>query len=165
LDSSRLQSGKVVLNSQILRIDALLNDVVAHARVHHSAVQITLDIRQELPSLMGDPRRLKQVFDNLIANSAKYAPGSGIHIRVYRETNGISLDFRDRGPGIPAKDLDKIFERFYRSDAHADLSHGSGLGLFISKKIIEAHQGEISATSMLGKGTTIHIFLPLEEVQ
>ncbi len=163
LNSSRLQSGQVILNTQILRVDALLNDVVAHATIHHPTVEITLDIRQELPSLMGDPRRLKQVFDNLIANTAKYAPGSSIHIRVYRETNGISLDFRDRGPGIPAKDLVKIFERFYRSDAHADISHGSGLGLFISKKIIEAHHGEISATSMVGKGTTIHIFLPLEE--
>lgn len=163
LDSSRLQSGKIQLNLQIIRLDALLNDVVAHAHIHHPQVDIKLDIRQELPNIMGDPRRLKQVFDNIISNSAKYAPESGVHIRVYRETNGISLDFRDRGPGIPTKDLDKVFERFYRSDAHLDLAQGSGLGLFICKKIIEAHGGEINASSMVGKGTTFHIFLPMEK--
>lgn len=162
LDSSRLQSGNIKLNIQIIRLDALLNDVVAHAKMHHPEMHISLDIRQELPTLQGDPRRLKQVFDNLISNAAKYASSSPVNIRVYRETNGISIDIRDRGPGIPQHDLDKIFERFYRSDAHADIPQGSGLGLFISKKIIEAHNGEISATSMLGNGATFHIFLPLE---
>ncbi len=165
LDSSRLQSGKIQLNLQIIRLDALLNDVIAHAHVHHPQVEVKVDIRQELPNITGDPRRLKQVFDNIISNSAKYAPESGVNIRVYRETNGISLDFRDRGPGIPTKDLEKIFERFYRSEAHLDLAHGSGLGLFICKKIIQAHGGEITASSMVGKGTTFHIFLPLEKTQ
>ena len=98
-----------------------------------------------------------------MSNAAKYAPGSQVHIRVYREIDGISLDFRDRGPGIPVKDIEKIFDRFYRSDAHSDVSHGSGLGLFICRKIIEAHHGKISASSMVGKGTTMHIFLPLQK--
>lgn len=163
LDSSRLQSGQAKLNLQIIRLDALLNDVVSHARIHHPDVQIKLDIRQELPTLTGDPRRLKQVFDNLISNAAKYAPGSNVHVRVFREIDGISMDFRDRGPGIPKEDLEKIFDRFYRSDAHASNAHGSGLGLFICKKIIEAHQGKISASSMVGKGTTIHVFLPINK--
>lgn len=164
LDSSRLQSGSTKLNIQMLRIDALLNDVISHARIHHPELQIVPDIRQELPTLQGDPRRLKQVFDNLVSNAAKYAPGKPLLFRVFREPDGISIDIKDSGPGIPTKDLEKIFERFYRSEAHAQDTRGSGLGLFICKKIVEAHHGHINATSILGKGTTIHIFLPLVEI-
>jgi signal transduction histidine kinase len=164
LDSSRFQSGKTTLNVQLLRIDALLNDVISHARIHHPELQINLDIRQELPTLQGDPRRLKQVFDNLVSNAAKYAPGKPLLFRIYKEPQGITIDVKDTGPGIPAKDLEKVFERFYRSEAHNQDTRGSGLGLFICKKIIEAHQGQINATSIPGKGTTIHVFLPFIEM-
>lgn len=164
LDSSRLQSGKTTLNVQMLRIDALLNDVISHARIHHPELQINLDIRQELPTLQGDPRRLKQVFDNLVSNAAKYAPGKPLLFRIYKEPQGITIDAKDTGPGIPTKDLEKVFERFYRSEAHNQDTRGSGLGLFICKKIIEAHQGQINATSIPGKGTTIHMFLPFIEI-
>lgn len=164
LDSSRLQSGKTTLNIQLLRIDALLNDVISHARIHHPDLQINLDIRQELPTLQGDPRRLKQVFDNLVSNAAKYAPGKPLLIRIYKESQGITIDVKDTGPGIPTKDLERVFERFYRSEAHNQDTRGSGLGLFICKKIIEAHQGQINATSIPGKGTTIHVFLPFNEM-
>ncbi len=164
LDSSRLQSGKTTLNIQLLRIDALLNDVISHARIHHPELQINLDIRQELPTFHGDPRRLKQVFDNLVSNAAKYAPGKPLLFRIYKEAQGITIDVKDTGPGIPTKELEKVFERFYRSEAHNQDSRGSGLGLFISKKIIEAHQGQINATSNPGKGTTIHVFLPFIEI-
>ncbi len=163
LDSSRLQSGNAKLNLQILRIDALLNDVIAHAHVHYPDLKINLDIRQELPTLQGDPRRLKQVFDNLVSNVARYAPESPVYFRVFKESNGISIDIKDQGPGIPSKDIERIFERFYRSDAHSSDSRGSGLGLFICKKIIEAHDGQITVSSFLGKGTTFHVFLPLKE--
>jgi two-component system sensor histidine kinase KdpD len=163
LDSSRLQSGNSSLNIQLLRIDALLNDVISHASVHHPDLQINLDVRQELPTLQGDPHRLKQVFDNLVSNAAKYAPGHPLNIRVYRELNGITVDFKDLGPGIPSGDLEKIFDRFYRSEVHTNDTRGSGLGLFICKKIIEAHDGQITASSFLGKGSTFHVFLPLNE--
>lgn len=164
LDSSRLQSGTTSLNIQLLRIDALLNDVISHARIHHPDLQINLDIRQELPTLQGDPRRLKQVFDNLVSNAAKYAPGKPLLLRIYKEPQGITIDVKDTGPGIPTKDLEKVFERFYRSEAHKQDTRGSGLGLFICKKIVEAHQGQINASSIPGKGTTIHVFLPFIEV-
>jgi signal transduction histidine kinase len=163
LDSSRLQSGNATLNKQILRIDALLNDVIEHARVHYPDLKINLDIRQELPTLQGDPRRLKQVFDNLVSNAAKYAPGSPLNFRVFKEPNGISIDVKDFGPGIPTKDLERIFDRFYRSEAHSSDTRGSGLGLFICKKIIEAHEGQLTVSSFLGRGTTFHVFLPLNE--
>ncbi len=164
LDSSHLQSGNTILNMQLLRIDALLKDVISHARVHHPDIQINLDIRQELPTLQGDPRRLKQVFDNLVSNADKYALGKPLLFRVYKESHGITVDVKDSGPGIPTKDLDKVFERFYRSEAQSQDTRGSGLGLFICRKIIEAHQGQINATSIPGKGTTIHVFLPFNDI-
>lgn len=164
LDSSRLQSGSTTLNMQILRIDALLKDVISHARVHHPDIQINLDIRQELPTLQGDPRRLKQVFDNLVSNVDKYASGKPLLFRVYKEAHGITVDVKDSGPGIPTKELDKVFERFYRTEEHSQDTRGSGLGLFICRKIIEAHKGQITATSIPGKGTTIHVFLPFNEI-
>lgn len=160
LDSSKFQSGNAVLNIQLLRIDALLNDVVSHAKVHHPELPIKVDIRQELPTIKGDPHRLKQVFDNLVSNAAKYASNGPLIMRVFREPNGISIDVKDSGVGIPAKDLERIFDRFYRSEAHNQDTRGSGLGLFICKKIIEGHQGTINVTSNIGKGTTIHVFLP-----
>ncbi|HSM25809.1 MAG TPA: ATP-binding protein [Anaerolineaceae bacterium] len=163
LDSSRLQSGNTSLNIQPLRIDALLNDVISHASVHHPGLKINLDIRQELPMLTGDPQRLKQVFDNLVSNAAKYAPGSPVNFRIFREPNGISIDVKDVGPGIPTKDLERVFDRFYRSEVHSSDTRGSGLGLFICKKIMEAHQGHITASSFLGKGTTFNLFLPLND--
>ena len=106
---------------------------------------------------------MKQVFDNLVSNAAKYAPNSPLIMRVFKEENGVSIDVKDTGPGIPSRDLDRIFERFYRSEANSQDTHGSGLGLFICKKIIEAHDGQINVTSILGKGTTFHVFLPLSE--
>lgn len=163
LDSSRLQSGNTSLNIQPMRIDALLNDVISHAGVHHPELKINIDIRQELPMLKGDPRRLKQVFDNLVSNAAKYAAGSPLNFRIYREPDGISIDVKDLGPGIPSKDIERIFDRFYRSEALSNDTRGSGLGLFICKKIIEAHRGHITASSFLGKGTTFHVFLPINE--
>lgn len=160
LDSSRLQSGSTSLNMQILRVDALLNDVISHARVHYPDLKINLDVRQELPALQGDPRRLKQVFDNLVSNVVKYAPESPLNFRVFKEPDGISIDVKDFGPGIPSDDLERVFERFYRSDAHAGDTRGSGLGLFICKKIIEAHNGQLTVSSFLGRGTTFHVHLP-----
>ena len=145
---------------QILRVDALLNDVISHARVHYPDLKINLDVRQELPALQGDPRRLKQVFDNLVSNVVKYAPESPLNFRVFKEPDGISIDVKDFGPGIPSDDLERVFERFYRSDAHAGDTRGSGLGLFICKKIIEAHNGQLTVSSFLGRGTTFHVHLP-----
>jgi signal transduction histidine kinase len=163
LDSSRLHSGTVRLNMQAVRIEAILQDVVSYANVHYPDLEINLDIRQDLPVLQGDPKRLKQVFDNLVSNVVKYAPEKPLHIRVYREENGVTIDFKDGGKGIPPRDLERIFDRFYRSESLPTTSHGSGLGLYICKKIIEAHNGTISVSSIVNIGTTMHVFLPWKD--
>ncbi len=102
-----------------------------------------------------DPRRLEQVFENLVTNASKYAPNSPLWITIKSEDNNLIIQFRDEGPGIPPESLEKIFWRFYRDPQSSKETRGSGLGLYICKQIIDAHQGKISVESTVGKGTSL----------
>jgi signal transduction histidine kinase len=109
---------------------------------------------------MADPRRLEQVFENLVTNATKYAPNSPLWILIKNEGDNLSIQFKDEGPGIPPESQDKIFWRFFRDPQSSKEAHGSGLGLFICKQIIDAHQGKISVESNAGEGTIFTISLP-----
>jgi signal transduction histidine kinase len=105
--------------------------------------------------------RLGQVFDNLLSNASKYAPGSTVHVCLSREGDHAKILVSDDGPGIEAEHLEKIFQRFYRIPETKLSQRGSGLGLYICRQIIRAHNGDIYAESELGEGTTFTITLPL----
>lgn len=112
--------------------------------------------------VIADPEQLKRVINNIIGNSIKYLdkPKGEIDIRILDEVDAIRVEIEDNGKGIAAKDLPKIFERFYRTDASRNSSQGgSGIGLSIVKKIIEDHGGYIWATSKEGDGTCMHFVL------
>lgn len=112
--------------------------------------------------IWADPEQLKRVINNIIANSVKYRrqDNAAISIHVGNLKNMVQIDMEDNGKGIPAADLEKIFERFYRTDASRNSAQGgSGIGLSISKKIVEEHGGEIWATGEEGKGLAIHFTL------
>ncbi len=112
--------------------------------------------------IWADPEQLKRVINNIIANSVKYRrkEGASITIHVADKKNLVQIDMEDNGKGIPTADLEKIFERFYRTDASRNSAQGgSGIGLSISKKIVEEHGGEIWATGEEGKGLAIHFTL------
>ncbi len=112
--------------------------------------------------IWADPEQLKRVINNIINNSVKYRrkEGAAISIHVADMKNLVRVDMEDNGKGIPAADLEKIFERFYRTDASRNSAQGgSGIGLSISKKIVEEHGGEIWATGEEGKGLAIHFTL------
>ena len=112
--------------------------------------------------IWADPEQLKRVINNIINNSVKYRrkEGAFISICVVDMKNQVRVDMSDNGKGIPAAELEKIFERFYRTDASRNSAQGgSGIGLSISKKIVEEHGGEIWATGEEGKGLTIHFTL------
>jgi two-component system, OmpR family, phosphate regulon sensor histidine kinase PhoR len=110
----------------------------------------------------GDPVRLAQVLDNLVANAFKFsAAGGEVVVAGGREGEEVWLEVRDRGTGIPPEDLPRIFDRLFRSaDAVRDQVPGAGLGLTIARAIVDAHRGRISATSTLGEGTTVRVVLP-----
>jgi K+-sensing histidine kinase KdpD len=159
LDSARLQSGQLRIQFQLVRLDSLLNDVMLRSRMHHPDLNISITIPDKLSPITADPVRITQVLDNLISNSLKYAPGSDILITINQDENSSVIKFQDFGPGIPEQYMPYIFERFFRSPDAPNI-HGSGLGLYICKHIIQTHGGEITASSKVGNGTTVEVRLP-----
>lgn len=160
LDSARLQSGEMRMQFQLVRLDSVLNDDILRARLHHPEIKIQVNIESSILAVKGDPRRLAQVFENVINNSIKYAVGSEIVITIKSVNSDVCLTFQDFGPGIPSNYLPFIFNRFFRSPDAPNI-HGSGLGLYICKQIILAHNGQIKADSEIGKGTTVSVHLPI----
>ena len=160
LDSSRLQTGTLLMQFQLVRFDSLLKEIVQRATSRHESLCINLDLNGPIV-LQADPTRITQVFDNLINNSVKYAPGSVVDIRLFVEQGECHVILEDHGPGIAQEHLEHLFERFYRVPSSGAAVHGTGLGLFICKEIIHAHSGRIHVESVVGKGTSFHIYLPV----
>jgi signal transduction histidine kinase len=159
MDSYRLQSGTLRFQHQTVILETLLREVISRAVTRYPILEIQLEIQPDVV-LWGDPIRLAQVFNNLISNAAKYAPGSPITINVGAEPGGFRIGFQDQGPGIPEEHLEHLFERFFRVPGSKEQVHGTGLGLYICRQIIRAHEGDIWAASGKDGGTTIWITLP-----
>jgi signal transduction histidine kinase len=159
LESARLQSKTLQFKFSPIRIDALVRDVATRINVHHPELNITFDF-QPLPPIRGDGTRLSQVFENLFSNAIKYAPASGIAISMRPIADKIRITFSDNGEGIPPDYLPFVFERFYRVPGERTVT-GTGLGLYICKQIIMAHHGNIWVESVLGKGATFVVELPV----
>jgi len=118
-----------------------------------------------LPELSLDPERMGQVLGNLLDNALRHTPAGGtvtIAAAAHRPTGGVALSVTDTGEGIPAEHLPHVFERFYRVDTARDRTHGgSGIGLAIAKALVEAHGGQVAATSPgTGQGSTFRVVLP-----
>lgn len=163
LDSSRLQAGSLFMNLQRVNFYSLLEEVTERAQTRSNKLECEINLVDEIPDIMADPSRLTQVFDNVISNAAKYAPGSPVKIEIRKLEENILVAFSDLGPGVPPDQLERIFDRFYRiPDPQYSAVQGTGLGLYICRQIIEAHNGSISAESTPGTGTTIKICLPIK---
>ncbi len=174
LDVSRIQAGGLRLDFDDVDLQGLARKVAEAYRTQTTTHQFELDFPQLLPTVWGDEERLRQVLTNLISNAIKYSPNGGvIRIGGWSEevpnaptTQRVVLFVADQGIGIPAQELPKIFDRFYRVDSTLRRSTaGTGIGLFLARAIVEAHAGEIWARSEEGKGTTFFIALPCEQAQ
>jgi K+-sensing histidine kinase KdpD len=161
LDSSRLQSGTLQMNLQTVRLDVVLRDMIQRSQLRDIDVDLKLEIESQAVMVQADPMRLGQVFDNLINNATKYAPESTVVIRLYVESQNAIIKVTDNGPGIEKEHLERIFQRFYRVPETRMAVRGSGLGLYICRQIIIAHNGTIKAESDIGQGTTFFITLPI----
>ena len=159
LESARLQSKTLPLRFQPLRLDSVLRDVIMRIRSRQKELDVSMEL-ETLPPVSGDAVRLAQVFENLLTNAIKYAPGSALVVLLNRVDDRILISFIDHGPGIPQESLPLIFERFYRVRGEKTVT-GTGLGLYICKQIILAHRGKIWAESTPGQGTTFFIELPI----
>jgi len=162
LDSSRLQAGTLRMQIQHIRLDMLLHELVLRARQRYEGLDISLNAVEF--TTQADPVRLTQVFDNLISNAVKYAPGSPVVVGMTVCSDSIPrrclISVRDQGAGITPEHAERLFERFYRAPEHIDKIHGTGLGLYICREIVRVHSGEITVESQPGKGTAFNISLP-----
>ena len=162
LSLERARAGHLELSSDV-DLSELVHHTVQGAAVVARQAGVALNVSAPETCFMAkaDCRRLGQALDNLIGNAIKFSEeGSEVAIRLEDGATAVSLSVEDQGIGIGPEDLEHVFERFYRSSEAANKSSGSGLGLVISRAIVEAHGGRIWAESVQGEGTTFHINLP-----
>jgi len=171
LDISRIEAGRVTLSSQPLDLRSIAEDVLAdslrRSQNENKPMAFSLNAAKDLPRAYGDADRVRQVLGNLVDNAYHYTPENGqvtIHLHA---TNGseVQIDVEDSGVGIPEKDQDRIFDRFYRGEDPLVLATpGTGLGLAIVSQLVEMHHGRIWLTSDgEGKGSTFSFTLPVNK--
>jgi len=165
LDLARLESGRASLDQDPVDLSTVILMAVSVLRPQADVGQIgvSVDVPANLPSVRGDAQRLHEAMLNLLSNAIKYCrPGDNIAITASDEEDHLTVTIADTGPGIPEEVLPYVFERFYRVPGTEDRVLGTGLGLTITRKIIEAHGGEISVTSEEGRGATFTFVLPVD---
>lgn len=159
------QSELQELELQEVKLQGIAASCVEGSKVaaDRSGIQTQLEIEPNLPTVYGDPKRLGQVFDNLIGNAIKFSPDGGlIRVRLQRAGNAVQVEVSDTGVGMPPDRLDRIWERFYQLDSTSTRRFaGAGIGLAIVKRIVEAHHGRIWVESELGHGSTFFFTLPM----
>jgi signal transduction histidine kinase len=163
LDSSRLESGSLSMTLEPTKIAPAIRASVHRIKGAHPDIDISIHVPDDLPQLRIDSTRIAQVLDNFLNNASKYAAGSPVSVTAEVMDDNLRISVQDHGPGIPAEHTPHLFERFYRVPS-SSTTRGTGLGLYISRKIIEAHGGEIGVESTMGEGTTFYFDLPITEL-
>ena len=159
LDISRLQSGRLMLHCQDLDLAQLAESVIAKVRMGHPDLEAELSFAPGLPAVAADPDKIEQVLTNLIENAAKYGSPRGLRLAGSVEGDLVRVAVADQGPGIAPDDLSRVFEKFFQRSGGRPT--GTGLGLWISRGLVEAHGGELTATSTVGQGSTFAFTLPI----
>jgi signal transduction histidine kinase len=158
VDSSKLEEGQ-------LRIDRIPVDVASFAlEVKHRMSMVlnmeraSVETPEVAPPALADPDGLERILTNLISNALKYSDEEVV-VRVEGIDGAVKVSVIDRGPGIPPADLPRLFDRYYRAEG-ARAAEGLGLGLYITKMLVEAHGGQIWVESEVGRGSTFSFTLP-----
>jgi len=165
LDLGRIEAG-FDTRKEIVPFGAILNYSIEglHNRVVEKEQELVMEVPEKLPSVLGNPVRLRQMCTNLIGNAIKYTPLKGkIHVRLLAEDDQLLFQVTDNGPGIPSTDQPYIFDKFYRASNVPYDVPGTGLGLAIVKSIVENHQGRIWVESTMGHGSTFTVVLPIAD--
>ena len=162
LDLSRIEQGLApALRRTTVDVPALVADVVEVLRRAAPAHPIEVDCPPGLPPLDADPDALERVLTNLVGNAVKYSPpGSLVSVRARRRGAGVALAVEDRGRGIPAAALGRVFEPYYRAPDAVPAARGAGIGLAVVKALVEAHGGTVYLESAPGVGTAVTVVLP-----
>ncbi len=163
LDLSRLEAGSEM--QDLVRFDGVVREERERAEEAASRANIVfaVDVPNDLPPVQGSGRDLSLLVRNLVDNAVRHTrPGGRVDVRLRSDPPNVILTVADTGIGIPSRDLDRIFERFYRVDrARSRETGGTGLGLSIVKHVVENHGGKIDVQSELGRGTTFEVRLPV----
>jgi len=161
LDASRLQAGGLSLNQCDLAFGVFAKKMAERFRIQSDKHSIVVDFPPEFPIVMADEDRLGQVLSNLLSNAIKYSPDGGeILISGQVRSEQVIICVRDEGPGIAPGDIPHVFDRFFRADAASRTTKGAGLGLYLTRAIIEAHGGRIWVDPRPGEGARICFSLP-----
>jgi PAS domain S-box-containing protein len=160
LSSARLDSGEIRFAPQPVSLRDLIREVCRRQSALSPRHDIQLDLDGLPAEMTGDPALLDQVFTNLLSNATKYSPSGGeVTIRGGAEDGWITVDVRDHGVGIPAADMPRIFERFFRARTSTGIA-GTGIGLYSVKRLVEMHGGTVALDSREGEGTRVTLRLP-----
>ena len=166
---SLADAGELTINPHTIEPRRLLQEVASlyQYQMQRKNISFELDIASPLPTIEVDPGRMTQVLTNILDNAVRHTPDGGKIVLSAKEVNDqIELAIQDNGPGLKAEDLDRIFERFYRTDTSRQrdgaIPGGSGLGLAIARSIVQANGGQLSAQSEAGKGLKVIITLSVK---
>jgi len=161
LDASRLEAGGLAINATDLALPRLTERVAERYRTQSEKHKITVDFPEDFPVVLADEQRVSQVLLNLISNAVKYSPKGGeVRISGQVRPEHVIVCVQDQGPGIPPGDIPHIFDRFYRAGETARSTKGAGLGLYLTRAILEAHGGSIWVDQKYKDGARICFSLP-----
>ncbi|HEX9008549.1 MAG TPA: ATP-binding protein, partial [Patescibacteria group bacterium] len=164
LNVSRIDQGRVMDEPVETNLGNIVKQKTGDLKMlaDREKVEMSVNVAENLPNVVIDPKRFGEVITNLVSNSIKYHKENGwVKIELNMTDDKFKLTIADNGIGIPKKDEGRLFEKFYRADnAVKSQTEGSGLGLYIAKKFIEGWGGSITAESEEGQGTTFTIYLP-----
>ncbi len=160
LDISRLETGRLVLRREMVDLSVLTTAIIDKVGMEYPELDVDVSFADDVPTVYADPDKLEQVLTNLVENACKYASPKGIALTAELDgaADRVVVTVADVGEGIPADALPKVFTKFFRRNVGRPT--GSGLGLWISRGLVEAHGGHLTATSILGQGSTFRFTLP-----
>jgi signal transduction histidine kinase len=163
LDLSKVEAGQVELELEPFSLQDALERGVAmvRERATRDGVRVTLAANPDVDVVAGDERRIRQVIFNLLTNAVKFTPpGGSVDVRAKPVNGEVRVSVADTGRGIAGEDLRRIFEEFQQTEAGIEQGEGTGLGLALSKRLVELHGGRIWVDSELGRGSTFVFTLP-----
>jgi signal transduction histidine kinase len=164
LDVSRIELGRLSLDRRPVVLPRAVEALLAQMALNLGGHPVSVEIRGDVPPVLADLGRFDQILTNLVENAVKYSgPAAPIQIIVEATAAGAVVTVADRGLGIPADELTRLFDRFYQAPRAREKKSGLGLGLYIAKGLVEAQGGRIWVDSNVGQGSRFHIWLPAAE--
>jgi signal transduction histidine kinase len=166
LDLSKVEAGQVELEVAPFSLREVLERgvVMVRERAVNNGVHLSLELAPDVDVLRGDERRLRQVVFNLLSNAVKFTPAGGsVNVSTARVEHEVYVSVTDTGPGIALADQERIFDEFQQTDVGVQHGEGTGLGLALSKRLVELHGGRIWVESALGRGSSFVVAMPSEE--